>query len=87
MKKSSDFNFTVTSRFLENVLVKPYFNSQCPIPTVPTVLREATFPITTIMTFGRIRTNRQKGESSSPLALLGLFWHVVLELLHPGFEF
>ena len=27
---SSDFNFTVTSWFLGNVLVKPYFNAQCP---------------------------------------------------------
>ena len=27
---SSDFNFTVTSSFLRNVRVKPYFNTQCP---------------------------------------------------------
>ena len=27
---SSDFNFTVTSWFLWNFLVKPYFNAQCP---------------------------------------------------------
>ena len=27
---SSDFNFTVTSWFLGNIRVKPYFNTQCP---------------------------------------------------------
>ena len=26
---SSDFNFTVTSWFLENIPIKPYFNTQC----------------------------------------------------------
>ena len=29
---SSDYNFTVTSCFLGNVRVKPYFNTQCPPP-------------------------------------------------------
>ena len=28
---SSDFSFTATSWFLGNVLVKPYFNTQCPL--------------------------------------------------------
>ena len=27
---SSDFNFTITSRFLGNVRIKPYFKIQCP---------------------------------------------------------
>ena len=31
-KMSSDLNFIVTSRFLEYVLVKPYFNTQFPPP-------------------------------------------------------
>ena len=35
---SSDINFTVKSLFLENVPVKPYFNTQCPPPHVPTEL-------------------------------------------------
>ena len=29
IKMSSDFNFPVTSWVLENVCVKPYFNTQC----------------------------------------------------------
>ena len=37
-KMSSDLNFIVTSRFLEYVLVKPYFNTQFPPPQVPTAL-------------------------------------------------
>ena len=36
-KVSSDIYFTVTSWFLENVLVKPYFNTKCPPPFLPTV--------------------------------------------------
>ena len=33
----SDFNFTVTSWFLENVRLKPYFNTQCPLPLTPQI--------------------------------------------------
>ena len=36
---SSDFNFTVTSWFLGNVRVKPYFNTQCPRPVRPSIFR------------------------------------------------
>ena len=31
---SPDFDFTVTSWFLGNVNVKPYFKTQCPSPTL-----------------------------------------------------
>ena len=34
-EQNSDFNFTVISWFLGNVRVKPYFNTQCPLPPFP----------------------------------------------------
>ena len=38
---SSDINFTVTSRFLGNVSVKPYFNTQCPPTVLPNGVKVA----------------------------------------------
>ena len=40
---SSDFNFTVTSGFLGNVLVKPYFNTQCPSPQFDPTIHNSLF--------------------------------------------
>ena len=53
---SSDFNFTVTSWFLGNVRVKPYFNTQwygnrmCAVTTVFNQLKQITIFLTLLKT-------------------------------------
>ena len=45
IKMSWDFNFTVTSWFLGNFCIKPYFNTQCPPPSPPGKNRSKPFSI------------------------------------------